>query len=80
MCFPPKVEKDQYGIKKQLPFGFGSDRGIDMAYIGDDYGHNNKGVDCDDDDDDEEEECVEGALTGHSHMVPPPAVRDLIKQ
>ena len=33
-----------------------------------------------DDDEEEEEECVEGALTGHSHMVSPPAVRDLIKQ
>ena len=44
------------------------------------YGDDNNGVACDDIDDEEEEECVEGALTGHSHMVSPPAVRDLIKQ
>ena len=44
------------------------------------YGDDNNGVACDDIDDEEEEECVEGALTGHSHMVPPPTVRDLIKQ
>ena len=44
------------------------------------YGDDNNGVAWYDNDDDEEGECVEGALTGHSHMVPPPAVRDLIKQ
>ena len=48
-----------------------------MVMTTDDYGDDNNGVDCDEE---EEEECVEGALTGHSHMVPPPAVRDLIKQ